>query len=158
MCQQGFGDLIPNLDHRVEGIHRRLGYEGELGPSHLPPEALVAELHQVNAVEVNLPGVGMYITGQQPQDCSGKRGLTTAGLPDDHHRRFPADLEAHPIHRLKRAPGGAKVEPQVLDPDKRISLHHTSLNRGLTMRSRVKPTKAKPSPNNIRTSAGNTVQ
>ncbi|MBT9149422.1 MAG: hypothetical protein DDT28_00846 [Dehalococcoidia bacterium] len=100
----------------------------------------------------------MHVTGQEPQDCFGKRGLTTARLPDDHHRRFPADLETHPIHRLKRAPRGAEVEAQILDLDKGISLHHISLNRGLTMRSRLKPTMAKPSPINIRTNAGASTQ
>ncbi|MBA7681946.1 hypothetical protein ES703_90290 [subsurface metagenome] len=137
MCQQRFGNLIPDLDHRVEGIHRRLGDEGELGPSHLPPEALLAELHQVNAIKVDLPGIGMHVAGQEPQDSLGERGLTTAGLADDHHRRFPADLKAHPIHRLKWAARAAEVEAQVVDPDKRISLHHISLNLGFMMRSRV---------------------
>ena len=160
MGKQRLGHLFTYFEDRVERIHGGLGHERNLHPSYLLAGLLVAQLHDILAVDFDSAGIGVDIAGQQPQDRLGKRGFAAAGFAQDHHGFVAAQVQADAVDGVQNALLRAEIETQVLDLQERLlgKGHYNSRNLGLKTLSKAKPTMAKPRPERSKSAAGSSTQ
>ncbi len=79
MGHDGFGDLVLNPMHRVQGIHGGLENHGDPAPSDLPHPG-IAGGHEVLAFETDLSGDDRRIGRQKSHEGHADGGLSAPGF------------------------------------------------------------------------------
>jgi hypothetical protein len=101
--QDGFGDLVPDSEYRVEAGHRLLEDHRDLPASNMP-HPVRRHLEKVNALEQNLASgdlAGRNVDQAHDRVC--RDALATAGLADQADRAAARNREVDSVDGLDRA-------------------------------------------------------
>src|SRR5687767_3521216 len=114
MCLQAIYELWSDADHRVEGVHRSLRDQGDLGQpaaAHL----LLGEVEEVGPVEVDAPIDDLTGRLDEAHHRQGDSRLPRAGLADQAEALARLQGEADAVDRLDGSARGRKVDVEVVD-------------------------------------------
>ena len=111
---QGFGELSPDRQHRIERGHRLLEHHGDVLAADLA-DFLIVQLEKVPALEANAAAddaAGRI--GDQPQNRERADGFAASGLADDGDRLALTDIIADAVDRLDHTGRGEEVGLQIV--------------------------------------------
>jgi hypothetical protein len=96
----------------VQGVHRPLRHQGDADEAE-PADLLRAHRHEVLPLEPDLAPHDAPGRPRQAEQGHPERRLARPGLAHDRQALARRQAEAHPVHRLHRAPVGVEVDPEV---------------------------------------------
>src|SRR5438094_1138847 len=107
MDDERFRHLGAGTHRRVEGVQGALEDHRDAFPPDLFPEILVAEGHNVLAVEPDLALVALDVLRQETKDRVRGRGLSASALADDGDRLALLQLKGNIVDGVDRAAAGS---------------------------------------------------
>ena len=125
MQVQHLGDLLADLHNGVQGRQGVLEDQTDALATDLV-EIILGDLGQVHAVIEDLAGFDDGIVGQDAQNSLDTDRLTGAGFAHDGQRLAPVKIKADAADSLHQAAVSTEIDPQVLDRQDHIVIHHFS--------------------------------
>src|SRR5215510_10285917 len=139
MDTQGFGYLVSNGKHGIEGSHGVLRNNGQV-PAPVLAQRFLGFLQQVLTVQEHLPPNNTRRRfGMQPQYRQARHAFATPGFPDQAQRLTPPEVKAHAIHGFAYPPLGEEIRVQVAHLE-RQSIRHCLSFSSLKCAHCAKPT------------------
>ena len=116
MRENGVLDLLGHLDHRVQGIHRRLEDEADLAPAvaaqPLGGKAQHILTHEADGAAGNEAG-----QAREAGERKGDSGFAAAALPGEPEGFAGADVEVDAVDGTRHGVGADIVDGEVTDLD-----------------------------------------
>ena len=109
--------LIPDPQHRVEGVLRALEHHRTFGPTEAP-QLLRAQIDNIDrriaapVEDLALANRGLF--GQQPHQAQPEGGFTAAALAHQRDALAAVELKTHPVDRLHQPTAGTVFHSEVL--------------------------------------------
>ena len=151
--------LVADAHHRVEGVHGRLGHQGDLGEADAAHLFLV-QVEQVAAVQEYLAAGDASRGGNEPQQGQQQGRLAAAGLAHQAQALASVQSEVDAVDGAGHAPAGAEVHLQVADLEQggmrrsHGTRHAAGRCLGLASSSRPMATRSRPTKSSTRKTMG----
>src|SRR3990170_3241864 len=132
-----FDELVPDAQHRVEGVHRALGDHGDPPPAH-GAHLCGGQARQVTPVEEDPPALDGAVRWEDSQQCARYGGLPAARLANQTDALPGLDGQRESVHGTDRPRAQAVRDHEVLN---RKQHQISPRSRGFAYSSTPRPTR-----------------